>query len=93
MPIFDVPVTQLPASDIPTPVRTQGGTEYATGVEILQAAGTNAKNLMATAYDQVMLLIAAQTRVNKNLIDLARVMPPYNLTYNPDGSLDSATPI
>ena len=63
-----------------------------TGVEILQAAGPQAQLLMTLAWARVAPLVELATALGRpELIETARLLPPYDLTFGPDGSLLSAT--
>lgn len=63
-----------------------------TGVEILQAMGTKAQSVIAVAYARVVMLMTIQQSLGlSGLVDLQRASAPYDLVFNPDGSLLSAT--
>jgi hypothetical protein len=49
--------------------------------------------MMAIAWSRVEMLSTVATLVGKSdLVDLNRLLPPYDFTWNQDGSLASATP-
>lgn len=58
-----------------------------TGIEILQAAGTDAEKLYTMAVARVQMLLS----IEPSEVNLATVSGPYDLTFNPDGSLGSYT--
>lgn len=63
------------------------------GIQILEALGTKAETIYSMAWARVELLITIAQIVNKpSMVDLAKLIPPYEVTFKPDGSLDSATP-
>jgi hypothetical protein len=48
---------------------------------------------MAVAYARVQMLVGIATALGKpELVDLAKLTPPFDLTFNADGSLLAATP-
>lgn len=61
-----------------------------TGIEILQALGTQAAPLMAIAWARVQF-VAACSEVAGQPFDSTELIPPYDLTWNEDGSLADAT--
>lgn len=64
-----------------------------TGPEILTEMGPFAQASMAVAYARVQMLVGIATALGKpELVDLAKLTPPFDLTFNPDGSLLAATP-
>jgi len=68
----------------------QGGPS---GLDILTALGPSAYTIMAVAWARVQMLYSVAQAVGKeNLIDLNRLVPPYDFIWNQDGSLASATP-
>ena len=63
-----------------------------TGVEVLQAMGTNAQAFLGIAYTRVVMMVTIQGILGRDdLVDVASMMPPYDFTFNVDGSLDTAT--
>ena len=63
-----------------------------TGIEILQAMGTNAGRVYAAATRRAQMVLAiAQDLDRMDLVDLSRIMAPYELTFAQDGSLDTWT--
>lgn len=63
-----------------------------TGIEILQAMGTNAQSVMQIAGLRVQMLVSIATALGQpELVDLTKVAAPYTLTYNQDGSLETWT--
>jgi hypothetical protein len=71
-------------------LEAQGGPS---GLDILNALGTSAFTMMAIAWSRVEMLSTVATLVGKSdLVDLNRLLPPYDFTWNQDGSLASATP-
>jgi len=64
-----------------------------TGPEILAQMGPYAQASMAVAYARVEMLVGIATALGKpELVDLTKLLPPFELTFNEDGSLLSATP-
>lgn len=57
-----------------------------TGIEILQALGPQALPLMTIAWARVQFVAACAAAVGSTL-DVTGLLPPYDLTWNPDGSL------
>lgn len=71
-------------------LQEQGGPS---GLDILNALGTSAYTVMAIAWARVQMLYSVAQAVGKQeLVDLNRLVPPYDFTWNQDGSLASATP-
>ena len=63
-----------------------------TGPQILEEMGAYAQASMAVAYARVEMLVGIATALGKpELVDLTKLVPPYDLTFNEDGSLASAT--
>jgi hypothetical protein len=63
-----------------------------TGIQILQAMGTNAESVMTVAFLRVQMLVQVATALGKpELVDMAKVSSPYELTFNEDGSLNTWT--
>jgi len=63
-----------------------------TGVEMLTAMGTDAQASYQAATRRAECVIAIAGDLGKpELIDLAKIAAPYDLTFNPDGSLNTAT--
>lgn len=63
-----------------------------TGIEILQAMGTDAEKIMQVAYERVVMLVNIATLLGQpELINLSELQAPYELTYNADGSLNTWT--
>lgn len=60
------------------------------GIEILQALGTQAYPLMVIAWARVQFVAACASAVGQT-VDVTAFLPPYDLTWNQDGSLDSYT--
>lgn len=75
----------------PSAVKVDGVSNEPTGPEILQEMGTNAQAVMLVAYARVQMLLSIQTALGINAVDLSKVAAPYEMTFNPDGSLASAT--
>ena len=64
-----------------------------TGPEILTQMGPFAQAGMAVAYARVQMLVGIATALGKpELVDLTKLAPPFDLTFNSDGSLLAATP-
>ena len=61
-----------------------------TGIQLLQALGTQAAPLMAIAWARVQFVAATAAAVGASF-DVTSVLPPYDLTWNEDGSLASYT--
>ena len=62
------------------------------GIEILQAMGTNAEAFLACAYARVVMLVTIATQLGKpDLVDVAKCSAPYDFTFNSDGSLNTWT--
>jgi hypothetical protein len=57
-----------------------------TGIEILQALGPQALPLMTIAWARVQFVAACAAAVG-GALDVNGLLPPYDLTWNPDGSL------
>lgn len=63
------------------------------GVQILEALGTKAETIYSMAWARVQMLLTTAQIVNKpEMVDLTKLIPPYEVTFKADGSLDSATP-
>ena len=63
-----------------------------TGVQVLEAMGTSAQIFLGIAYARVEMLMTIQGILGlDDLVDVASMMPPYDFTFNVDGSLDTAT--
>lgn len=68
------------------------GESSPTGVEILQAMGTDAEKAMAVAAARAEMLATVATVLGKSeLVDLTKLTAPYELTFNEDGSVATAT--
>jgi len=66
--------------------------DQTTGLQILQALGTDARAVMMVAYARVeMLLMISYMLGKQDLVDLNQLLPPYDVEYNDDGSFKSAT--
>jgi hypothetical protein len=63
-----------------------------TGVEILQAMGPAAAPFLAVAYARVEMLLGIQQQLGLDVLDMSKASAPFNFTFNPDGSLATATP-
>jgi hypothetical protein len=62
------------------------------GIEVLQAMGTNAQAFLACAYARVVMLVTIATQLGKpDLVDVTKCAAPYDFTFNPDGSLATWT--
>ena len=62
-----------------------------TGVEVLRAMGTNAYLFLSVAYARVQMLATIQQLLGRtDLVDITKMLPPYTLTFNEDGSLNEA---
>lgn len=61
------------------------------GIEILQALGPQAYPLMAIAWSRVQFIATCASIVGQTL-DVNAFIPPYEFTWNEDGSLASYTP-
>lgn len=59
-----------------------------TGIEILQALGTHAGPLMSIAWARVQFVSACAAAVGQS-VDVTAFIPPYDLTWNQDGSLNT----
>lgn len=59
-----------------------------TGIEILQALGTQALPLMSIAWARVQFVAACAAAVGQS-VDVTGFLPPYDLTWNQDGSLNT----
>ena len=80
----------LDADGNPSPI-AQGQTPEPTGPEILEAMGTDAQGIITIAYSRVQMLLNIQTAFGVNVIDQTKLTSPYDLVFNADGSLQSAT--
>lgn len=68
------------------------GSQEPTGPEMLTAMGPAAGAFLALAWARVEMVLAMQTALGRNdLVDMAKILPPYDLEWNPDGSLKTAT--
>lgn len=64
-----------------------------TPVQVIEAMGTKALAFFTVAYVRVQMLVQiAQLMGKPELVNESDLLPPYDLTFNPDGSLASATP-
>lgn len=63
--------------------------EIPSGIEVLQAMGTNAKAFMDVAYARVVMLLTIQAGLGLNEVDMSKIAAPYTLTFAEDGSLES----
>lgn len=62
------------------------------GIRALQAMGNNAKPFMEVAYARVEMLVSVSTALGKpGEVDMSKVLPPYTLTYDDNGALESWT--
>lgn len=62
------------------------------GIEVLQAMGTNAQAFLACAYARVVMLVTIANQLGKpDLVDVTKCAAPYDFTFNPDGSLATWT--
>lgn len=62
------------------------------GLEILTAMGPNAKAVIDIAYARVVMLLTIQAGLGlSGIVDMTKVASPYELTFNPDGSLSTWT--
>lgn len=61
-----------------------------TGIQLLQALGTQAAPMMAIAWARVQFVAATAAAVG-GTFDVTSVLPPYDLTWNEDGSLAGYT--
>lgn len=62
------------------------------GIEILQAMGTNAKASIDVAYARVQMLLNIEAGLGlSGVVDVSRLQAPYNLVFAQDGSLQSYT--
>lgn len=68
------------------------GVDAPTGEEILRAMGTNAAHFMGAATKRVEMLLGIQAALGVDEIDLAKIAAPFDMTFKPDGSLDTVTP-
>ena len=76
----------------PSAVRPAENEGEPTGPEILEALGTDAAYLLNPARERVKYAIAATSMFNKTgEIDQQKLYVPYDLVWNEDGSLKSAT--
>lgn len=63
-----------------------------TGIDFLQALGTDAEKVVTLASGRVQMLLNAQAAFGRDdLVDLSEVTGPYDLTFNADGSLATWT--
>ena len=70
----------------------EGGTDYPTGPEILTAMGTNAQKVLLAAHARVELVINVATALGAtDEFDATKFEVPFDLVWNADGSLQSAT--
>lgn len=74
----------------PSAVAIDGVSSEPTGPEILQAMGTNAAAVMTVAYARVQMLLSIQQALGIDAVDLSKVVAPYEMTFNNDGSLAKA---
>lgn len=64
-----------------------------TPIQVIEAMGIKALAFFTVAYVRVQMLVQiAQLMGKPELINEEELLPPYVLTFNPDGSLDSAVP-
>jgi hypothetical protein len=64
-----------------------------TPIQVIEAMGTKAQSFFTVAYLRVQMLAqVAQVLGKPELVNLAELVPAYDLTFNEDGSLASATP-
>lgn len=60
------------------------------GIQILEALGTKAETIYSMAWARVQMLISTAEIVGKpDIVDLSKLLPPYDVTFNADGSLDT----
>ena len=60
-----------------------------TGQDILVGMGTSAQMAMAAAWSRVQMLVSIATAIGQpELVDLTKLLPPVELSYNLDGSID-----
>lgn len=78
------------------PATREDGTEYPgsqepTGVELLQAMGQQAGLFLGLAWAKVAGIVQADQQYSLGIVDLDKLLPPYELEWNPDGTLKNAT--
>ena len=75
------------------PIPGEWVTEHPTGPEIMAAFGTDAEAVWAMATHRATMLATLSATLGKpDIVDLASMVGPYELTFNPDGSFLQATP-
>jgi len=63
-----------------------------TGIEILQAMGTNAKASIDVAFARVQMLLTIEAGLGlSGIVDVSKLQAPYELVFAEDGSLLSYT--
>jgi len=72
-------------------VEAWAGSQEPTGLEILAAMGGNAQKFLAVSFARVQMLLTLQAQLGLSLIDPAKVAGPYELTFNEDGTVKTAT--
>ena len=61
------------------------------GIEILKAMGPNAKAVFDIVNARVLMLLRIQSQLNlANVIDVAKIMGPYFISFNEDGTFKEA---
>lgn len=80
----------------PSPVKHEATEEWAgsqepTGVELLQAMGQQAGLFIALAWAKIAGIVGADQQFGLGIVDYVKLLPPYDLEWNEDGSLKSAT--
>lgn len=68
-----------------------GGSDEWTGPEFLEAMGPAALPFLSVAYARAEMIQTMSAQLGIDGLDMAKVLPPYDLTWHEDGSLDTAT--
>ena len=68
------------------------GSQEFTGVEFLEAMGSAALSFLSVSYARTEMIVSMSMHLGLgDLLDMQKVLPPYDLEWNEDGSLLSAT--
>lgn len=68
------------------------GSNEPTGVDLLNAMGQQAGLFIALAWAKVAGIVQSDQQFGLGLVDYSRLLPPFDLSWNPDGTLLEATP-
>jgi len=72
------------------PIAIAGADPQPTGIEILESMGLSAQAFMGVAYSRYQMVSGINSAFGLDPIDDSRGLPPYDLAFNADGSIDSA---